>query len=528
VDITNFVNLEAGQPLHAFDLAKLAGRKLVIRRAGAGEKLATLDGAELELSADDLVIADAERAVALAGVIGGADSQVTAATEAVVIESAYFDPSGIRRTAKRYGLSTESSYRFERGTDPAQTLAAANRAAAMMAELAGGKVIAPAIDAGRKDWARASVTLRPLRANIILGTALSGEAMADFLRRLFFGVTLDRKENLIVTVPSFRRDVNTEIELIEELARAYGYENVEPTLPQGRPPAPARNAREEFERKTREVLTAAGFYEVYSPTFTNGRELAAYGFADGAAAPVANPKVSQFSHLRPAVWPALAEAAARNGMAGAAGVLLYELGTAFEPTAGGPPKEASHLALLAAGAIAPAHWSRRAPAADFFAVKGFIAALAAAHGVAFSMDGEAVTLGDGAGRYFTLALEPFGTAHVVEVDVTPLPERAGEARAGYQPVSRFPSVIRDLALVIDESVAAGRVLAAVRRSSELAREVTVFDVFTGEGIPAGKKSLGVRVRYQADGRTLTDDEANAAREKAVAALAAEFGAALRS
>lgn len=526
VDITNFVNLEMGQPLHAFDLAKLRGRKLVIRRAAAGEKLVLIDECELALSAEDLVIADAEGPVALAGVMGGRDSGVSPSTEAVVIESACFDPVSVRRTARRHGLSTESSYRFERGTDPTATMDAANRAAALMAELAGGTVLGPPADEGRTEWSRPAIVLRPARANMLIGTSLTGEDMAVLLRRLYFDVGLDRMENLVISAPSYRRDVNAEIDVVEEVARAYGYDKVDATLPGGRPPAPVRIPREEFERAARQVLTAAGFTEVYTPSFTNAGQLAAYGLS--AAVPVANPTVSQFSHLRPALWPALVETATRNGRLGAPSALIFEIGTVFEPGENGVVVERSHLAALAAGEAAPRHWSRPPAQADLFFVKGVVEALARVFDATTEWQEESFLLGEAAGAYVRVPVEPLGDGHIIELDVVPLYGRATAPRRRYRPISRFPSVVRDLALVVDEDKAAADVVAAVRGSSELVRDVSIFDVFAGEGIPAGRKSLGVRIRYQADDRTLTDAEVNAAREEAIRVAAARFGATLRS
>ncbi len=528
VDITNFVNLETGQPLHAFDLTKLRGRKLVIRRAAPGEKIVLIDDRELTLCDEDLVIADAEGPVALAGVMGGRDSEVSSATEAVVIESAHFDPVNVRRTARRYGISTESSYRFERGTDPTATLGAADRAAALMAELAGGTILGPPADKGQTEWSRPAIVLRPARANMLLGTTLTGEEMAVLLRRLYFDVGLDRMENLVISAPPYRRDVNAEIDVVEEVARAYGYDDIEATLPAGRPPAPAHVPREEFERKAREILTAAGFVEVYTPSFTNPEKLSALGLDGKAAVAVANPTVSQFSHLRTTLWPELAEIAERNGRLGAPSALVFEIGTAFEPGEEGRVVERHRVAALAAGEAGPRHWSRPPPRADFFFVKGVAEALAEAFDIPLNWEKDRFALGEAEGIYVRVPLEPFGEGHVVEFDAGPLYGRAAVPTQRYRPVSRFPSVVRDLALVVDDGTAAADVVAALRDSSELVRDVSVFDVFTGEGLPPGRKSLGIRIRYQADDRTLTDEEANAAREKGLNAVAERFGATLRS
>jgi len=527
VDITNFVNLERGQPLHAFDLAKVRGGKIIVRRADDGERLTLLNGQELTLTAEDLVIADADGPLALAGIMGGAESEVSAATEAVLIESAAFDAPSVRRTARRYGLTTESSYRFERGTDVAGTLTAADRAAALMAEIAHGVILAPAIDVGGAPPKAEPITLRPARANKLLGTTLSGEQMADLLRLLSFEVGIDRKENLVVTRPSFRGDVVAEVDAIEEIVRLYGYHNIAPTMPAGRPPVPTRVPREELERAAREFFVAAGFQEVTTPSFTSAAQLAACGIDADTAPALVNPVSPQFSHLRPALWPALAEVAARNGRAGAPGVLIFELGTVFANNAGGTITESHHLAALVAGEAGPRHWSRPAPPAGFFFLKGGWDEFARRLGAPTRWEDGDVRVGEGRGEYITCPLAPFGAAYVVEVDITPL-YRTDLPTPRYKAIPRFPSVVRDLALALDERIPAADVVAAIMAASDLIRDVSVFDLFGGKGIPPGQKGLGIRVRYQADDRTLTDDEVNAAREETVKMLTEKFGATLRS
>lgn len=526
VDITNFVNLERGQPLHAFDLVKLRGGKLIIRRAAEGEKLTLINGRTITLTADDLVIADAVGPVALAGIMGGAESEVSASTESVVIESAFFDATSIRRTARRYELTTESSYRFERGVDPAGTLVAADRAAALMAELAQGTVLAPAIDVGQPPPPPKPITLRPARANILLGTRLSGEQMADLLRQIYFDVDIDRKENLVVTPPSFRKDVVSEVDVIEEIARIHGYHNIPAVMPGGRPPEPKRVPREHMERTIKEFFVAAGFTEVVTPSFTNPAQLAAWGIETATVA-LTNAVSPQFSHLRPALWPAVAEVASRNGLlANATGATLFEIGAVFAPGNDGEIVERNRLAAVVAGEVTPRHWSRTAATADFFFLKGVWEEFARRLGTQADWRGDRFTIADAEGFILEFDLPPFGKGFASELDLGALYTKPVTA-ARYVPISRFPSITRDLALVVDETVAAGDILAAVAQATDLAREVTVFDLFYGEGIPAGKKGLGIRIRYQADDHTLTDEEANAARENTLKILADRFGAQLR-
>lgn len=527
VDITNFVNLEMGQPLHAFDIAKIRGRRIVVRRARAGEPLTLLDGTALKLSAGDLVIADGDGAVALAGVMGGGDSEVGTGTTAVLIESAHFQPVSIRRTARRYGLSTESSYRFERGTDPAQTLAAADRAAALMAEIAGGTVLGPAADEGQRDWPCGQLRLRSAYANRLIGTDLAEEEIADLLRRLYFGVTLDQRENLLVTVPTWRRDVTAEVDLVEEVARAYGYNELQATLPTGSPPEPVHNPREEFEHQARALLNAAGFDETFTPSFTNPTLLKELGYDGAEPVAVMNPVASQYSHMRPALWPQLAEIGRRNGLLGVPGIRFFEIGAVFGAGAEGAVVEGYHLAALCAGEAEPRHWGRTPGTADYYLLRGALEALARSLHEECAVAGGELSLGPARGIYRELDLEPFGKAYVFELDAAPLAALGAGPTRPYEAIPRFPAVSRDLALIIKSDIAAAEVIKAAREADKLAREVTVFDVFAGKDIPAGHRSLGIRIRYQAADRTLTDDEVNAARDRAAAALQERFGATLR-
>jgi phenylalanyl-tRNA synthetase beta chain len=555
VDATNYVQLEVGQPLHAFDRAKIRGGKIIVRRAGAGEKMLLLDGTELSLSPDDLVIADVEGPIALAGVMGGAGSEVGPDTTDVIIECAYFDPKAIRRTSKRYGVETESSYRFERGVDPAGIPYTADRTAGLMAEYVDGTVVAPAIDAGQTDWPMPAVGLRPSRANMLIGCELSAGETGGVLERVYMTVEEKDAGTLAVTPPTFRRDIEREVDLIEEVARAYGYDRVEPRLPAGELPRPGQLAKEEVEDRFREMMVRAGFFEVYTNSFVSEGSAVAGGGSEDAAV-VVNPISAVHTHLRRVIWPQLVEVAEHNGRQGEAGVMLFELGTVFEPVKKWSSEfldlerpglsEYYHLAALAGGTPGGESWHGGWRGVDFFLLKGALENLAEYFGpgdvvITNATSSETGGMGTGfeilgvwevetgacAGRIYELKLEYVsGKSYAFEVDVTRVVAGGPPGAGKFEPPKRFPYVERDLALLVDANLPAGELVRTLEGDG-LLESVGIFDVYEGKGIPASKKSIGVRLRYRADDRTLTDEEANEKREKALELLKSKYDLELR-
>jgi phenylalanyl-tRNA synthetase beta chain len=556
VDATNYVQLEVGQPLHAFDRAKIRGAKIIVRRAKAAEKMLLLDETELELSPDDLVIADVEGPIALAGVMGGAGSEVGPDTTDVIIECAYFDPKTIRRTSKRYGVETESSYRFERGVDPAGIPYAANRAAGLMAEYAAGTVIAPAIDAGQTDWVMPAVTLRPSRANMLIGCELSADETQDVLEKLYMTVDTEGADALAVTPPTFRQDIERETDLIEEVARAYGYDRVKSKLTAGEPPPPEHLAKEEVEDKLRDLMVRAGFYEVYTNSFVPPRSA---GGEDGSESlvSVVNPISAVHTHLRREILPQLVEVAEYNGRQGEPGVMLFELGTVFEPAekwesefldlARAGVSEYYHLAAIGGGTPGEADWEGEARRVDFFSLKGVLETLAAYFELGDVVITAAAGTGTGGtpagleitgvwdvktggcgGRIFELKLEYVsGKSYCFELDVTPVVAAGTPAVGKFEPPRRFPYVERDLALLVDANLPAGELMEVLKGYDQLLESVRIFDVYEGKGIPEGKKSVGIRLRYRADDRTLTDEEVNERRAEALERLKSKFDLEIR-
>jgi phenylalanyl-tRNA synthetase beta chain len=555
VDVTNYVMLERGHPMHAFDLAKLAGRKIVVRRAKAGERLRTLDGVERALQPDLLVIADAERAQALAGVMGGADSEVGALTTRIAIESAWFQPIAVRRAGKRTDLKTEASARFERGADIEAPVAALGVAAALLARIGAGAAAGPIVDCYPAPRQPLRLSLRRPRISRILGIEVADADVVRILERLGFAAkpvqSSSGETGWLVTVPSFRVDVAREIDLIEEIGRHVGYDTLPATFPPLRGMAPAPDARIGRDARLRRLLNGAGFSEAVTFTFIE-RQAAARVGGEGEAVSIANPLSETFAVLRPSMLPGLLDAVAHNRRRERRDVRLFETGSRF--TASGGERRA--LGLAWTGDAASEHWSGTGRPVDFFDVKGTVETLAAAFGVAPQFEAterDYLVPGRAAAMYTPAGSgEPHGArprallgivgqlapsvaeAHdipggepvfVAEVDLDALAPAAADREWQVAPLPRYPSIVRDISIEIDEALPAERVRGTIRSAapSTLA-SVREFDRYQGAGVPAGRVSLSLRLTFRDAHRTLTDAEAQAAVQAIVDALAREHGA----
>ena len=557
VDVTNYVMLEMGQPTHAFDLAKLGGRALRIRRARAGETLRTLDGVDRALEPEMLVIADAERPQAIGGVMGGAPSEIGPGTKQMVLESAYFKPASVRRTSKRLGLKTEASSRFERGADVNAAPVAIARAAALLQQIGAAQPLGPMIDRYPSPAPPVTLTLRASRIEHVLGVAVADSEIPARLQPLGFVVNEDRgsriegRESSIldpsswqVNVPSFRVDVQREIDLIEEIARHDGYVSLPATFPELTEPQPPPDSRAQRDRLVRQLLTGCGLSEAVTFSFIETE--AATLFADaGVLVPVANPLSELFSVMRPSLLPGLVDAAAHNRRREHADVRLFETGTRFT-TAG----ETRGVGAVWAGAGAPPHWSAATRPADFYDVKGVVDALGGAIGVTmeyepvavpYFVEGRAAAVSfdvrPGISRRFGLigqiappilearGLPPGDAVWAFELDLDALAslKSADEMRAESLP--RYPSVVRDLSVLVDSALPAAAVRGTIRSSapSTLAR-IVEFDRYRGKGVPEGRISLSLRLTFRSPERTLTDAEVDEAMDKIVSALASAHGA----
>ncbi len=578
VDITNFVLMEYGQPLHAFDYHKLTENRIVVRRAVEGEQLTTLDETDRELTADMLVIADAEKPVALAGVMGGYDSEITETTCDVLLESAYFNPSSIRATAKALGMNTEASYRFERGADPGAVLAALDRAAALIAELADGTVCKEVVDVYPGEQSLTQIKLRPERVNFVLGTALEATEMAQILIRLGFDVKSSRhtpcavngEENYQITVPTFRSDITREIDLIEEIARVYGYDNIPTALPKGDIPVPAPNPTVEVRRCIKRFLLAAGMMEAVNYSFCDPNcfekiRLPSESPLRGTLR-LQNPLSPEMSVLRTTLIPGLLENTQHNRNHQINAIALFEIGSVFVRDANqsaslirgndhqsaplirgdGGFKEPERVAGVIAGQIGGGVYGNLYRDSDFFDLKGLVEGMLEVCGITeYTLQKTDVpTFHPGRNAEVLLAGTPIGTfgeahpevlenydlpykAYLFEFDLEALVSAAVFSRR-FEPISIYPKVERDLAIVVDKSVLSDIPIELIYTTGgELVEAVRLFDVYEGEQVPEGKKSLAYAIVYHSAAETLTDKAVNTLHERVVERLHQELGAELR-
>ncbi len=555
VDATNFVLLELGHPLHAFDLDKVAGREIVVRTARVGEKLVTLDGKERALSPDDLLIADHDRGSALAGIMGGGDSEISAGTSRVLLESAWFQPSSIRRTSRRHGLKTEASYRFERGADPGMVIPALDRCAALIAELAGGTVRPGVVDAHPREVLAPLVRLRWHRPAEILGMDVPREEARRILGGLGFEEREADADGAAFQVPSWRADISLEEDLVEEIVRTKGYDAIPETLPHGASETPAEPRDALATARIRGALEAAGFSEAVNFSFVAARELeplestVVTGDGSGRALGIAlkNPISADLAVMRTSLVPSLLKNAAHNRRQRVEDVRLYEIARAYWPSpdpSDAPSSESLHVGGVLVGRRSPVGWAVASDAVDFHdakaAVRGVLDALGIS-GALWRSPGSrwlhprisaAIVRGDdvlgNVGELHPRVAQAFDLPRGVLAFELHFDEllRAARLVPQYRPIPRLPAVLRDLAVVVDEAASAASVEALVREEP-LVEAVTLFDVYRGAPLPAGKKNLAFAISYRASERTLTDAEADAVHARIVKRLADELGAELR-
>jgi phenylalanyl-tRNA synthetase beta chain len=547
VDVTNYVLWELGHPLHAFDYDTVAGHTIVVRRAGAGERLVTLDGQERELTDSMLVIADPEHAIGLAGVMGGANTEVAQATERVLLESAYFDPASIRRTARALGLSTEAAYRFERGADIDGLRDALDRAAQMMAELGDGMVAKGVLDVYPAPRPAVRIPLRLERIRRIVGACPPRSEVIGILRGL--GLEVDEGPTLEVQAPTFRRDLRMEDDLVEEVIRVWGYAQIPSTLTAGRLSRVSRPPALTQADRVRQALVGAGLWEVVTMSFVDPERLNLLGWDPASPELVAlrNPLSRERSYLRPSLVPGLLELLAGNLRRQNSDVRCFEVGRVF--AAGGPEglaREDLRVGVALMGARATRSWSRKPEEADLYDAKGTAEHVLATLGVTESetrprefgfleagRGGELVATGEALGWFGEVNLsvrEGFDLDRPVFLAELSLDAvRALSPRpVRHRPLPRFPAVQRDVALVVSVDVPAAEVTRAIRAVQEpLLRRVELFDVYSGDQVGAGRKSLAYTLVYQADDRTLTDREVDDLHARIVERLRRELGATLR-
>jgi phenylalanyl-tRNA synthetase beta chain len=547
VDVTNYVLLETGQPLHAFDLKTLGGRKVVVRRARAGERIAALTGADCALTPDMLVIADASRTIAVAGIVGGKETEVGEATGEILLESAYFDPVSVRRSARALNLVTEASQRFQRGADPEMAEFASRRAARLIVEIAGGSVLQGSVDVRPKTIERKRLPMRFTRTKTLLGVDVSSETQERILNSLGFETIERSPQGLTLSIPPWRHDVAWEEDFVEEIARLHGYDKIEPTLPKVRLVERKYAPEQTTYRAAREFLTASGLTEITTWSFMAAADAHRFDPPGQRLEPVPlqNPLSEQHALMRTSLLPAVMRIASSNLRKNRKSIAIFELAPVYF-LQNGDYRQRHQLAIALAGTVPGSHWSAPERAFDVYDLKGYVEALAAeftASDAAFTAAElpsyakgatASVMLGATAVGVLGEVCRPVAAAYDIdtrifaaEIDLGGL-VAAPPAPAQHTEIPEHPPALRDLAVVVDDAIPAGALSEAARRAggADLHR-VGIFDVYRGKGVPEGKKSVALSLVFQSRDRTLTDDDTTKAIGKIVKALEREFQAQLR-
>lgn len=554
VDITNFVMLEYGQPLHAFDAEQLNNGHIDVRLAEAGEKLVTLDDVERTLEPHILLITDGTKPVGIAGVMGGANSEVTEGTTRILLESAKFAGSSVRRTSRQLGLRSEASLRFEKEVNPETVLPALNRAAALMAQYAAGQVadgIAQAVAGSHKP---VSIELAADRVNNYLGTELSLAEMGQIIERLHFTFEQAGEGKLLVHVPSRRGDITRDVDLIEEVARLFGYDNIPTTLMTGVTTPGSLSKEQSIRRITRNLLTQSGLHEVITYSFTQPDQTVSLPGLYPTAKPIslAMPMSEDRSQLRTSLLPHLLDVVSYNRNRTMDDVAIFEIGKVFitdESSLTDLPQEKLLLSIVLTGKRRQAHWAQKSEAVDFYDIKGVFDRLVSYLSVKGLTYKSASPDGFHPGRTAELLLKAaegeqvigrIGQLHptvqqqrdlddtyVLEVELSPILEAAGDAIV-YKLLPRYPSIGRDLAVVVNASVPVGLMEQTITEvAGDLLESIQVFDIYTGERLGANRKSVAIALVYRHAERTLLDEEVTELHAKVVQTLEQQYEAVLR-
>jgi len=541
VDISNYVMVEYGQPLHAFDLDRIPDETIVVRRARAGETLTTLDGVERRLHEDDLLIAGLEQPLGLAGIMGGEDSEVSDATTRVLIEVAHFAPEGVLLTGKRHGIRSEAVSRFERGVDPELPPIASARAAALIAELAGGEVAGGFVDEYPRPWEAPVVSMPAGDPERLLGIPIESSLSAEYLRRL--GFTVSGEDPLEVRVPSYRPDVTRPADLVEEVARIHGYDKIPATTPFGQAGIIPEWLR--HERLVREIMVGAGYFEVWNFDFMSLDAPARLGIPDDdprrIPVEVRNPLSEEQRHVRTTLLPGLLEGIAVNQARHNEDVCLFEIGSVFFPSAGELPDQPRRLGFVVAGRVPGPSWEERSER-DARDALGLVTTLFGALGRDVVLE-QAEEPGFHPGRCARVVVDgdPVGVVGEIHPAAAAAFDITGRVAAGeldlgalvrVPPVFRLPSpyppVVFDLAFDLPEDALAGAVVNTVREGAgDMLERAEVFDVFRGPPLDPGRASVAVRLTFRAPDRTLTDEELVPVREAITSLVASRHDGRLR-
>ncbi len=548
VDITNYVLLETGHPLHAFDYDKLAENRIVVRCARPGESMTTLDGTVRKLTPDMLVIADAKAPQAVAGVMGGADSEVGEGASRIFLESAYFNPVSIRRTSRALGLLTEASQHFQRGADPEMAFFAINRAAMLIQELAGARIAHGLLDAHPKPYVAPTIPLRHSRSNALLGTDIDGDTQRNMLQRLGFGINNITDDSCDCTAPTWRPDVTQEADLIEEIARLHGYDKIPVTLPQVRQSEMVFAPHESKLRKLRRLLVDIGLTELVNWTFSSKenvqRAKLSAEYLDMVA--LQNPLSENHATMRSSLIPGLLANAAFNLNHGVDRMAAFELGPVYKSFGNNDlPDERVCMGVILIGPREEPHWSKSPQPYDFYDLKGFAEAILdffdealnlyekdldtfqPRHSAVIQVNESPVGV---LGKVAASVLKAFDIekpVYLLELDLQRLLEKS-KIHHQFEAIPVFPPCLRDMAVLVDRDVPVGKILAeATQAGGNLLKKIDVFDVYTGEPIPAGKKNVALSLAFQSPEKTLTDADTQKSWDRILKRLEKEFNAVLR-
>ncbi len=552
VDATNFVMMEYGQPLHAFDRDLLTDHQIIIRCAKKGEPFSSLDGTELKLGPDALVIADGEKPVALAGIMGGANSHVSETTRHVVLESACFDAATVRKGSKNYGLRSDSSYRFERGVDWRGVVFAQARAAVMMKELAGGEICLGRVDIHSATETPVSVPLRLRRLNQLLGANFRADEVRDLLSRLGMEVASqsENSESMAVKIPSFRPDLSCEVELIEEVARINGFDKVDTVYPSAKVGPVKISAKQNIIKTVREIFCCGGFAETVHYSFIEraAAEKFKTAFADcddDHVIALKNPLSSEYDTMRTSLLPGLLKTAGLNLSKGQKPLKLFEIGSVYFSDSAGARTEKAVLSAIVLGTYEPTPWKPRDGDYDFYDLKGALETLTTRlhlklqifpESKPFLVSGKSARvqvsderlgcLGEVAPQE-NMVKELGQNVYAMELDLGAL-EKSASSSLQFRPIPKFPATYRDISILVDRSTASQKAADLILKTgSPLIQKVELYDYFAGKKIHADKKSLTFALSFQSAERTLSDDEITPLFEKIVQTLKSELGASLR-
>lgn len=551
VDVTNFVLLELNQPLHAFDLAKLKGNKIIIRTAAKGEKITALDGKTYEPKETDLMIADAENPAAIAGVMGGEHYSVTAETKTVVIESACFNPGSVRKTSRSLGIKSDSSYRFERGIDIDNTINALNHAVSLIIETSGGAASREAIDVYPVKAAPKTVSMRFERLNKIIGINLTTEAASAVVKDIGFQIVSSGADSMTVSIPGYRVDIEKEIDLIEDIAQIYGYDNLPLSMPLSPVSMGARPGAEVFAGKVRSVMVSYGFSQAINYSFMNKKllkELKAESFSHPAPAAIANPFNEEESHMKTTMIPDMIKNLIFNYNKENENIHLFETANVFSKPFDGTYRQVPHLSAVSYGDIMPVAFNKKGLKTDLYYVKSAVEAVVLLLNcgltpeytmnslypefLEFSAD---ITLGGKSVGTIGQLKEEIAYDNKLKENAFLLEINLEELYSFYKPVKRYskispyPSVKRDLALVINDGVSHASVENIIKDGREsLIKSITLFDIYKGKQVPEGCKSLAYNIVFQSAKRTLGEAEINKIMDTIIGRLKKEVNAELRS